>query len=746
MKWYWKAIKNYANAKGRAGRKEFWWFYAIHLLILFFLVFTETLLRNMAPSFRGELFAKLSDGLSRGVLGTLYTLVTLPPYICIIIRRFHDIGKSGNWYWLSTLPLVSLYCLYLLAKPGTPEANKYGLPSAKISFCRKCGFKLLDGSQFCSNCGTSLAQTNLCSSCGTLFPIDAVCCPQCSHPHVIADSSSKEKTGRISEHMTAGKRKKWPIIVVVFLIFISIIICGFLWLIREQTITPAEAADSVLYLELYDSTGVVIGSASGFLINDNVTLVTNYHVIQDTYRIVAVHANTGQEVDVNNILACDENADLAILRCDSEIGVSPLTLADSDLVQQGDPVYAAGYPLGLANTLSNGIISSRYDEDGVDLLQITAAISEGSSGGALLNDYGQVIGVVSAYYEYGQNLNIAIASNEIVKLLTEARNEIPLKQFYSDTASQSELQQEESVPDVVERTKLVVGTCADFPPFAYYDEDGNIVGMEMLLMYAIAKETDCDFDIIDYPSYEELIYAFKMRDINCLAAGIGESPDMNKFGFASDSWYKYISSDGERCELVIYVKSRQLLKTINKGIRALKANDFIDKIIAYYEEEFPEILVSGTAAPQSSTSGSVSPTDTAGGTSPSVPSTNTTAGSTVDPLIPESTWVNYTLNGIEYGVPDLGYYLGISTIKQYHSSLQQAYFHYAIPSSETEESLLEYYGDMLEVYGFYLSHVTPDNIYVYKNAYCSVLFGLCYGTRYDGVGHPFEVCIIPNDD
>lgn len=107
-----------------------------------------------------------------------------------------------------------------------------------------------------------------------------------------------------------------------------------------------------------------------------------------------------------------------------------MTIADSKAVRQSDVVYAVGYPLGLANTLSDGIVSSRYiDEYGNDIIQVTAAISEGNSGGPLLNADGQVIGVMCAYYIYGQNLNIAIASDALEALLGSEYKKTELKDW-----------------------------------------------------------------------------------------------------------------------------------------------------------------------------------------------------------------------------------------------------------------------------------------------------------------------------
>ena len=198
----------------------------------------------------------------------------------------------------------------------------------------------------------------------------------------------------------------------------------------QDAVSISDAARSVLYLEVLDDNDELIASASGFLVGDGVTLVTNYHVVQHAGHIVAWTADGNSSVDVSNLLAYDEVADLAVLECDFEIGVPPLILDDSDSIGQGNIVYAVGYPLGLANTLSNGIVSSRYvDEYDVDILQVTAAISEGNSGGPVLSENGHVVGVVCAYYIYGQNLNIAIASNELSDLMNSKANVINLRDW-----------------------------------------------------------------------------------------------------------------------------------------------------------------------------------------------------------------------------------------------------------------------------------------------------------------------------
>ena len=192
----------------------------------------------------------------------------------------------------------------------------------------------------------------------------------------------------------------------------------------------SELAKSVLFVEVYDSENALIGTASGFIIDDGQTLVTNYHVIEDAFRIIATTADGEKRTACNTIIAWSEVADLAVLRCEKDLGVLPLELNNTNEVSQGEEIYAIGYPLGIANTISDGIISSIYkDENGIDIIQITAPISSGSSGGAVLDKEGKVIGVICAYYTDGQNLNLSIPVYELMKLLSNRDKNSEIKTF-----------------------------------------------------------------------------------------------------------------------------------------------------------------------------------------------------------------------------------------------------------------------------------------------------------------------------
>ena len=109
-------------------------------------------------------------------------------------------------------------------------------------------------------------------------------------------------------------------------------------------------------------------------------------------------------------------------------GTKPLTLGDSDTVRIGETVYVAGNPKGLEGTFSDGIISSRRDKLTKERLQMTAPISPGSSGGPVLNRKGEVIGVSFMTLQGGQNLNFAIPSKYLKKLLEQKKSAKPLSQ------------------------------------------------------------------------------------------------------------------------------------------------------------------------------------------------------------------------------------------------------------------------------------------------------------------------------
>ena len=170
----------------------------------------------------------------------------------------------------------------------------------------------------------------------------------------------------------------------------------------------AACSPSVFYIEIYDEYGWCIKTGSGFFLTEDGVAVTNYHVISGAASAVITVSDTGESYDVLGVCDYSADEDWAILQIGGN-DFRPLEVGSPEYNVGGATVYAIGSPLGLQNTISAGIISNPHRWDGgVDYIQMSAAISSGSSGGALLNKYGQVIAITSATYTEGQNLNLAI--------------------------------------------------------------------------------------------------------------------------------------------------------------------------------------------------------------------------------------------------------------------------------------------------------------------------------------------------
>ena len=142
---------------------------------------------------------------------------------------------------------------------------------------------------------------------------------------------------------------------------------------------------------------------------------TNYHVIDGQISAIKGNTENGMSFDINEVLCYDQAADIAILKTNEKTRLDLLTLGSSSNLGKGSRVVAIGSPLGLLNTITEGIYSGIIYDD-ADYILFSAAISSGSSGGALFNEDGEVIGVTAATYTEGQNLNLAVPIENVIKL------------------------------------------------------------------------------------------------------------------------------------------------------------------------------------------------------------------------------------------------------------------------------------------------------------------------------------------
>lgn len=178
----------------------------------------------------------------------------------------------------------------------------------------------------------------------------------------------------------------------------------------------ARFSPAVFYIELYDANRRAIASGSGFFLSADGKAVTNYHVIEGASYAKITLADGATTYDVTGVYDYDGTADLALLQVDAT-QVPYLVRGTGAQVVGGATVYAIGSPLGLSNTISQGIISNvSRTIGGADYIQTTAAISSGSSGGALITAAGTVIGVTAGTIEDGQSLNMAVPITKLDNL------------------------------------------------------------------------------------------------------------------------------------------------------------------------------------------------------------------------------------------------------------------------------------------------------------------------------------------
>ena len=181
---------------------------------------------------------------------------------------------------------------------------------------------------------------------------------------------------------------------------------------------------------------------SGVLIDDLRTIVTNVHVVEGSKEVKILFPD-GQEFLVNGYVSADENRDLVMIRLPKNVkGISPVPLNINNAIMIGQNVVAIGNPQGLVNSISEGIISGiREFEPGTRVLQTTAALSPGSSGGGLFNRSGQLLGVTTFLHRNGQNLNFAFPVEYALPLLQEEHirpfSTLKSPSFASNTKDQS---------------------------------------------------------------------------------------------------------------------------------------------------------------------------------------------------------------------------------------------------------------------------------------------------------------------
>jgi tetratricopeptide (TPR) repeat protein len=175
---------------------------------------------------------------------------------------------------------------------------------------------------------------------------------------------------------------------------------------------------SIVVIITYNREGKTLGQGSGFFINKEGDVITNFHVLQEASRAV-IRTTDGKEYPIEKVLAEDKEGDLIRVSADiPKEAAKPLPVT-TELPVVGERVIVIGTPLGLDKTVSDGIVSAvRNIPTFGNIIQVTAPISPGSSGSPVINMKGEVIGIATFFVVAGQNLNFAIPGERIARLAT----------------------------------------------------------------------------------------------------------------------------------------------------------------------------------------------------------------------------------------------------------------------------------------------------------------------------------------
>lgn len=264
--------------------------------------------------------------------------------------------------------------------------------------------------------------------------------------------------------------------------------------------------------EKYNSVFVVTSGnslGSGFAVGEN-CIITNAHVL-DNPNNIALTTYAG-ETHTAYLVGYDQDKDIAVLGV-KDAKFTPLTIADYKALNTGDDVYAIGAPKSMAYTLTKGVISAKEREIGkYKYIQTDAAINEGNSGGPLLNDEGNVIGVNTLKMSDSEGIGLAIPMTVVSDFLKSLNIELDENGNVSETIIQEtkedekdkpsekddDKEQEKTIKTPLVVTILVIALCCSVA--------GNIVLVILLvfqkrknlnLKYDPRERTDFDIDILE---------------------------------------------------------------------------------------------------------------------------------------------------------------------------------------------------------------------------------------------------------
>ncbi len=188
--------------------------------------------------------------------------------------------------------------------------------------------------------------------------------------------------------------------------------------------TANQTLESTVSITMQDNNRQTLALGSGTIVGSGL-VITNLHVIAGATNGFIQMSNDDQKHNIAGLFAIDESNDLALLSIPT-LQAKSLKI-QINLPKIGEKIFAAGNPHGLSGTFSDGIVSSLRNFNNRELIQITAPISPGSSGGPIVNENAELLGIAVGGFDDGQNLNFIIPSKAVANLLQNKRDLFSLK-------------------------------------------------------------------------------------------------------------------------------------------------------------------------------------------------------------------------------------------------------------------------------------------------------------------------------
>lgn len=346
---------------------------------------------------------------------------------------------------------------------------------------------------------------------------------------------------------------------------------------ERKTFTSKEIFDLInpgtVEIKTYRLNGQYYGMGSGFFINEDGLLITNYHVIGNG-REFKVLLSDGTEYTVSKVVSYDIDKDIAVLQVDTKGNKVPYLEIATELPVVGDAVYAIGSSLGLTGTFSSGIVSyvnrTIKEIPGVNFIQTTTPISAGNSGGPLVDEHGYVVGINSASYTEGQNLNLAIEISQYLDLqkvdLTPEelfQKEGTLKYYFGEVIVK-ETEKSATTGQLVENGSTVQSTITSASDEDYYMVKTPSTEGVLLLMI----EADSMAGLEDIEGYYTPFYAKKAN-----------VDDKDTYAFPSYYYYSMVTDDddGKTYLIAVLVIDNSVIEASNYVGVAIYA----DRVVNY---------------------------------------------------------------------------------------------------------------------------------------------------------------------